>query len=265
MFSMLFHARQRATIQMIVTALVLLTLCSIGCRSKPQPAIDADADAAGEPENYSATVVRAIDDGAEREMSVTRIARSGEMRREEWVEPGGRRAMIWRPDQGKAFLLDLDARIYVELPFSSRTVGKPEPELPDPASKQTAAGDDISITQSSDAAQRAIDPETIERAVYDAPSPVRVETRWLADQTVENYVCKVSEHRAIYADGHAEVTRMFRALDLAGLAVRIETVAEPQNGSAKIITLRRDIKIDVSPDEFIVPAEFKKVNKLPLK
>jgi hypothetical protein len=259
---MLFHARQRSIGLMLVAALGIVTLCSAGCRSKPQPAIDADADLAGEPENYSATVIRAIDDGAEREMSVTRIARSGEMRREEWVEPGGRRALIWRPDQAKAFLLDLDERIYSEIPFSSGAGGKPETDSPDLASRQTSASDDAGVMQSTDAAQRAIDPETIERAIYDVPSPVRVETRWLADQTVENYVCKVSERRAIYADGHAEVTTMFRALDLAGLAVRIETVAEPKNESAKVIILRRDIKIEVSPDEFIVPAEFKKVNKL---
>lgn len=250
---------------MLVVASVLLTLSSFGCRSKPQPAIEAAADVAGEPEIYSATVVRAIDDGAEREVSVTRTSRSGDMRREDWVEQGGRRAMIWRPDQGKAFLLDVDGRIYVEFPFFFGLGSKPDVGSPDQPRGPAAASDDTGGAQTSDAAPRAIDPETVDRAIRDVPSPMRVETRWLADRTVDNYVCKVSEQRAVYADGHAEVTTMFRALELAGLAIRIETVAEPPDGSAKIIILRRDVKVDVPPDEFIVPAGFKKVNKLPLR
>jgi hypothetical protein len=73
----------------------------------------------------------------------------------------------------------------------------------------------------------------------------------------------VSEQRAIFSDGHAEITRMFRALDLGGLAIRVEIVAEPEGENTKVIISRRDIKTDVSPDEFAVPMEFKKVDKLP--
>jgi len=243
---MLFRDMHGSRLMALIAAATLLISASTGCRSRPQPVADADPGLAGEPENYSATVVRAIDDGAERELSVTRIARSGELRREEWIEQGGARALIWRPDQGKAFLLDLDKRIYAELPLSFNPEGVPETRLP------------------SDDAQRAIAPEAIDRILDNAPSPVRVETRLLADQTIDNHLCKVYEQRAIFSDGNAEITKSFRALDLGGLALRIEIMAEPQNGGDKLIISRRDVKPDVSPEEFIVPAEFKKVDKLRL-
>src|ERR1051325_3927342 len=99
-----------SSIKTIVVAVTILIIASAGCRSRTQPA--ADPGAAGEPENYSAEVVCAVDDGGERELSVSRVARYGELRREEWREQGGSRALIWRPDEGKAFLLDLDKRTY---------------------------------------------------------------------------------------------------------------------------------------------------------
>jgi hypothetical protein len=178
---------------------------------------------------------------------VTRVARSGELRREEWREQDSARALIWRPDQGKSFLLDLDRRIYTELPLSF------------------SPGRDPETRSSSDDAQRTIDPEAVERILDNAPSPVQVETRLLADQTIENHVCKVYESRAVFSDGNAEIIKTFRAPDLDGLAIRIEITAEPRNGNEKFIISRRDVKTVVSPDEFIVPSEFKKVDKLPLR
>jgi hypothetical protein len=260
-----FHLKQRSSLVMLVAALTLLGLSSIACRSKSQPDADVDPGLAGEPENYSATVVRAIDDGVEREVSLTRVARSGEMRREEWTEQAGRRALIWRPDQARVFLLDLDKRIYAELPLSFGMGRGLETSSARQAGNRAIGGDDAGIAQASDDARRAIDPEAVERVLDDAPSPASVETRWLADQTVENHLCRVSERRATFSDGHVEITRMFRALDLGGLSIRIETVAEPQNENTKIIISRRDIKTDVSPDEFVVPTGFKKVDKLPLR
>ncbi|HVG21005.1 MAG TPA: hypothetical protein VNI02_18290 [Blastocatellia bacterium] len=259
-----FHFERRSSLVMLAATLTLLSLCPVACRSKSPPA-DVDPGVAGEPENYSATVVRSIDDGTEREASVTRVARSGELRREEWTEQAGRRALIWRPDRAKAFLLDLDKRMYVELPLSFAVGRGLETDAPRAEAGQAMASDDTNITRASDEARRAVDPEAVERAVGDAPSPERVETRWLADQTIENHVCRVSEQRAIFSGGHAEITRTFRAVDLGGLAIRIETVAEPRDGGAKVIISRRDIRTDVSPDEFVVPAEFRKVDKLPLR
>ncbi|HEX8088042.1 MAG TPA: hypothetical protein VF762_04270 [Blastocatellia bacterium] len=248
-----------------MAALTLLTLCSTACRSRPQPDLDAGPVLAGEPESYSATVVSAIDDGAVREASVTRVARSGELRREEWTEQAGRRALIWRPDQAKAFLLDLDRRTYIELTSPFGAGRKPGASMHGTETGQAMADDDTGASHASDDSGRAVDPEAVERAVNDAPSPERVETRPLADQTIEGHVCSVSERRAIFSDGHAELTMTFRALDLGGLIIRIETSAEPRNESVKTIVSRRDIKTDVSPDEFVVPAGFRKVDKLPLR
>jgi hypothetical protein len=240
---MLFRRVHSSPLMTIVVAALFLMLAAIGCRSSSQPAADVEPGFSGEPESYSATVVRAVDDGTEREMSVTRMARSGDLRREEWNEQGSNRALIWRPDQGKAFLLDLDKQIYAELPLSFSPEREPE-------------------TRSSDDAQRAIDPEAIETILADAPSPVGVESRLLEDQTIENHVCKVYEQRAVFSDGHAEITKTFRAPELGGLAIRVEIASEPQNGNDKIIISRRDVKTVVSPEEFIVPSEFKKVEKL---
>ena len=195
-----------------------------------------------EPEEYSATIVRIVGDS---ETSVTRIARSGEMRREEWSEQGSARALISRPDMGKAFLLDLDKQIYVEMDFG--TDASPQPE--NNSSNEATAREDES----------GIRPDALERAFGDSPSPSRVEVRALEDQTIENQSCKVFEQRAIFDDGHTEITRLFCARDLGDLAIRIEMQSE---GGAKVITERRDVKTEVAPDQFVVPSGFKRVDRL---
>src|SRR5262249_17685750 len=70
---------------------------------------------AGEPETYSATIVQIVDDGTPHEESVGRVARAGEMLRQEWSEQGEPRAAIWRPDLGKLFLLSLNRKEYIEI------------------------------------------------------------------------------------------------------------------------------------------------------
>src|SRR6188474_1322258 len=86
-------------ILMAVTASVILLF---GCSKRADPGDDS-AKTGGEPEQYSATVVRTIEDGTSRETVVSREARAGEQRREDWTENGRQRALIWRPDIGKAF------------------------------------------------------------------------------------------------------------------------------------------------------------------
>ncbi len=172
---------------------------------------------------------------------MTRIARSGEMRREEWNEQGRARALISRPDMGKAFLLDLDKKIYVEMDSSRQS------EIN--SSNESTARDDES----------GVRPDALERAFDDAPLPSRVEARALADQTIENQPCKVFEQRAIFDDGHTEVSKVFCARDLNNLAIRIEMQSE---GGVKVITERRDVKTEVAPDQFVVPSGFKKVDRL---
>lgn len=205
---------------------------------------EADVEPAGEPEQYSAMVVRTIDDGKTRETSITREARSGEKRREEWTEQGQNRALIWRPDLGKGFLLDLDGRAYVEMEITAGHLRESQ------ASAQDPSGLDVE-----DSTVQAID-----RYFDDAQSPTRVQTRMLPPVVIDGHPCRVYEQRASFLDGHTEITRRFRAHDLAGLALRIE--GGPEQGAARIITERRDVRIEVAPDAFVVPADFKRIERL---
>jgi hypothetical protein len=222
-------------------ALLLLALLSAnGCRTRaPIASNEVEPVQQSEPEQYSATIVRTVDGS---EVSVIRIARSGEMRREEWSEQGSTRALISRPDMGKAFLLDLDKQMYVEMDS-----GSSQSEI-NSSNKATASDDESGIR-----------PDTLERALDDAPSPSRIEARALEDQTIENQPCKVFEQRAIFDDGHTEITRVFCARDLNNLAIRIEMESE---GGVKVITERRDVKTEIAPDQFNVPSGFKKVDRL---
>jgi len=234
------HLLRRHTLSLAL--LVLALLLANACRTRAPIANDeVELVQQSEPEEYSATIVRIVGDS---ETSVTRIARSGEMRREEWSEQGSARALISRPDIGKAFLLDLDKQIYVEMDSSSNTARQSETN---PSNESTARDDESGVR-----------PDALERAFDDAPSPSRVESRALEDQTIGNQSCKVFEQRAIFDDGHIEITRIFRARDLHDLAIRIEA----ESDGVKVITERRDVKTEVAPGQFVVPSGFKKVDRL---
>jgi hypothetical protein len=58
-----------------------------------------------------------------------------------------------------------------------------------------------------------------------------------------------------------EITKVFRATQLGGLMIKTETESSVANHRVKIITERREVKLDISPDEFTVPADFKKTPK----
>ncbi len=223
---------------LLLVAVAFATLGASACRKSVEPPPQEEA-LRGEPDEYSATVVRTVEDGTGREVSVTRVARSGEMFREEWTEQGRERALILRPDLGKSFLIFPDARTYVES---------------EPVTGVGQTGDGRS-EQPEPGASSPVGPDEIDRATGDAPTPAQVETRALPDQTVEGYSCAVTERRAVFDDGRAEVTRLFRARELAGLAIRVEV----EGRGVKIITERRDIETRVPPDRFAVPADFKKV------
>ncbi len=225
-----------------LVVLVFLTLFIGACRkgsNAPEGVIEPGP--AGEPDEYSATIVRTIENGEHREVSVARILRSSSLTREEWTEGGAPRALIFRPDLGKIFLLAPDRQLYSETFIN--------PETSAETAAQNPANDNQSVT----------DPEAIENAFSDAPNPSSGETRLLPDQIIDNHPCEVIERRAVFPDNHIEITREFRARDLAGLTIRVEAES---NGS-RIITERRDIKTEVSPDEFKIPDGFKRVEKLP--
>ena len=244
--------RSKAHVLLLI-AVAFATLEAAACRKSVEPPQQAEIFR-GEPEEYSATVVRTVEDGASRMVSVTRVARLGEMFREEWTEQGRACALILRPDLGKSFLLFPDDRTYVE--SEATADARPQAEPRSSIVGQTGEG---TSEQSQREASQPVGPVEIDRAVGDAASSARVETRALPDQTVEGYNCAVSEQRAVFDDGSAEVTRSFRARELAGLALRVEV----ESRGIKIITERRDIETRVPPDRFAVPADFKKIAPRP--
>jgi hypothetical protein len=234
--------RSKATL-LLLAVVACATLEAGACRNRdeqtPEEQPVQESLLAGEPDEYSATVIRTVEDTAGRQVFVTRVARRGGMFREEWSEQGEARALIHRPDLGKSFQLFPDNRTYME---SEATAARAENEAEPGETGVRGAGDDLS-------------PDHIERAFGDAPAPASVTTLALADQTIEGYSCAVTEERAALEDGRAEVTRLFRARELAGLALRVEV----ESGTLKIITERRDIQTRVPLEIFDVPADFRKV------
>ena len=235
----------------IAVALSAVLILACGQRARPD---ESNAEAAGEPEQYSATVVRIVEDGARSETIISREARAGDKRREEWTENGQNRALIWRADVGKAFLLDLDRRVYVEIDIG---------DAPSPQSRAGSANPQgVSTThRPADLDVKDDTVQAIDRYFDDSQPPTRVETQALSPTIIEGHPCVVYQQRAIFPDGHAETTRRFHARDLSGLLLRVESEAV-QRGS-KVTTERRDVRVDVSPDAFIVPADFKRVEMLP--
>jgi hypothetical protein len=250
---MLLRRESRLTSWVVILVAMSVVLTN-GCRNRVPPGDgDSNFEPAGEPEQYSATVVRIVEDGTSRETSVSHETRSGEKRREEWTEEGQNRALIWRPDLGKSFLLDLDGRAYVEFEITSGHL----PESP------TGASNPHDVFSARNAVSPEVGDRTVQAIDHDVGNtqpPTRVETRVLAPAVIDGHSCAVYEQRAIFHDGHVETTRRFRARELSGLVIRVESEAE--QGSARVITERRDVRMDVAPDTFNVPADFEKVEKL---
>ncbi|HEY7546999.1 MAG TPA: hypothetical protein VID27_19055 [Blastocatellia bacterium] len=229
------HAVQRFS---VVAAIIAASLFASNCRSRVET-VAPETIIAGEPESYSATVVRTIEDGDRREVIESRTCRMGDMRREEWIESSERRALISRPDLNRSFLLSLDQRLYVE------TILAPE-------ANQTSGNATDAINENG--------AKELDRAFASLP-PDKTETRFLADETIDGHPCQVAEKRDAFAGGREEVSRIFLARDLAGLALRIETQSLPSR--IRITTERRNVQTRVSADEFTVPADFKRVERLP--
>ena len=235
-------------------ALAMSVILNSGCRNRTQSdGGDPGAKVAGEPEQYSATVIRIVEDGARRQTTVTREARWGEKRREEWTEDGRERALIWRPDLGKAFLLDVDRRTYLEIDI---TVA-PSSQLPTPSTNPRGpsavkGGGELGAIDST--------VQAVDQYFDDAQSPTQVETETLSPSVIDGHACVVNRSRAVFPDGHTEITTRFQATELSGLILRIES--ETEQGSARMITERRDVRGSVAPGAFTVPSDFKRVQRL---
>lgn len=246
--------RKLASPLWLLAAAMILVMLTHGCRSRGQlDKADNNVEIAGEPEQYSATVICIFEDGTGRETNISREARSGEQRRQEWNEHGQNRALIWRPDLGKSFLLDLDRRVYVEVDIAADRLsasrgGADNSRDPSSASNPDGLAEDVIV-------------QAIDHDLDNAPSPIRVETRILPDASIQDHMCAAYEERAIYPDGHVEITKRFRARDLSGLVLKLESAAE--HGSATLTIERQEIRTEIPLDTFIVPADFKKVQNLP--
>jgi hypothetical protein len=242
----------------VLSATVLIAIAA-ACRAHPQSStVDAGAETASEPEEYSARVIRTIEEGDHREVEETRLAVAGGKMRQEWREQGEPRVLIWRPDLGKSFLLAPDQGIYVESAIYPDAGEFQQPAAAAGISSKPSGGSEEAALKD----RYALDPESVERDVGASSVASEVQTKGLPDQTIDGHPCAVWLKHASFPDGRTEVTMTYRATDLAGLAIRIENESTSSSGTVKITTERKDIQKKVSPDEFEVPAGFKKVDRL---
>ena len=200
-----------------------------------------------EPQRYSALIVRTVTDGGDEQTTETRIARNGGLSRQEWMENGERRALIWRPDLGKSFCLSLDRALYTESQLDSGSNGEST------GSPSAQGSDNGPLTERAQALDQALPgPE-------DADS-IEVEAK--PDVTASGFSCRVTEQRMKFADGHVEVTKTYRAVRFGGLAVRVENEGPGQHGTVRVVTELRNITLDVVDREFDVPEHFRRVERL---
>jgi hypothetical protein len=251
---MVLDGKARLYRVLLIAIIILAAVPTSACRNQRRPATETLSELDGEPEQYSATMVHTIYNGATRETSLTREARSGDKSRQEWTEGNRNWALIWRPDLERGYLLDLDQRVYVEIKIGAVRLGEFKSRAANSVASPTAKRSYDSID--ADSGVRVID-----RYFDDTPSPARTEVRLLSPVVIDGYECSVYEQRAIFADGHAEITRRFRAVDLGGLIVRIE--GESAGTPARTITERRDVRLEVAPDAFVVPTDFKRIESVP--
>jgi hypothetical protein len=204
---------------------------------------EAKLSPAGEPDQYSALLVRTVEDGTSTVSSISREARLGDKRREDWSEDGKNRAIIWRPDLGKSYVLDLDAHVYTEVEltgYPSASTAHESNGTPDPV---VIPAVDLSVQE-------------VDRYFGDDQPPEHSESRALSSVVIDGHQCDVNEFSSTFSDGRTEIVTRSQARDLSGLVLRVEV--RSKNGSVRLITERREIKMDVSADLFEVPADFKK-------
>jgi hypothetical protein len=241
---------------------IFIAAAGSACNRKAPSQSEADSGPHGEPDRYSARIVRSIDDGKTTVVSVSAFSRFGISTREDWTEGSLKRALICRPDLGKSFLLDLDRRLFAEIALGSQP-GRVDAGIPAPASAtKQLSPDDIGTSDSGSRDQRAIDPESLDLSFNEADDSSSVVQRTTGDEVVAGYRCRVEERRVVYSNGRSETTRWFRATELDGLALRIESETQSESRHVRVTTERTEISTDVSPDIFSVPSDFRKVTNL---
>lgn len=186
------------------------------------------APVGGEPESWSATIVRTFEVNGVTTASTTRFARSGVRTRLEWTEGNGSRMLIVRPDLSVSWLVDLSTGTYIET-----TLG--------PTGAPVSAGDVAPLSG----------PQ-VEAAVT-AGSPAdgfAVRRERSGDETVDGHACLVYRSRLEAIDGSASEATVWEAVDFAGLAIRSEI--RSASGGLVRTELQR-LQRDPDPAEFELP------------
>jgi hypothetical protein len=262
----------------LLSLLIVALLCVVsGCRrtnndsSSSPPSKAAKEGEPDGPDQYSARVVRTIDIGGKSQSQESRFAISGALIREEWTDQGERRALILRPDLGKSYMLWLEKGAYTESPINPDSVPSDDMAKSHAEAETAESKSSSDLSNQADAGPReqstskGSDKGPFDYILEPPPSPVRTEDRTLPDQIIDNHNCQVREHLGYFADGHVERSRTFRAVDLKGLAIRIEIWSDSAIGSGgsagpspTVLTQRLDVRLDVPASEFSIPPDFKR-------
>src|SRR5258706_310137 len=88
------------------------------------------------------------------------------------------------------------------------------------------------------------------------------ETEELPEEMIDGRSCRVLRQRTVFPNDLIETTRTFRSPDLEGMAIRVESETDGPAVRIKVLTERRDVKLDATPDQFEIPNGFKRVDSL---
>ena len=220
-------------------------------RAAPQkPAADQNEPSAlppfstREPERYQGTrVITSIEtvNGATAApvTSTVVIARDGSKRREEYQTAAGATLVYLETPDGR-FVLQSAEKLYASL---SLTVGLPD------------AGDNQD--DSSSASPESLLNETRLASRYET-----LGAESLHGRATRKY--RVTASDAANGNAVSSVTIIWID-DVLGMPIRSDSSSTGSDRTTKVIMELRDIKLDVDPQIFVIPADYKKVDSLPTK
>ena len=188
-----------------------------------------DTPRGGEPDVYAAIVTRRVEGLGDARVETSRVARNGDLTRDEWSENDRRFASIVRPDLGVAWLVDLDSGTYVERPLG-----------------EAVADGETSLAG-----------EQVEALVGAAPLASVTRERAGTEQ-VAGYACTVYRSRVEAADGAVAVATVWEAADLGGLALRTEL---RDASGATVTTELSDLDLQPDPALFDLPSGARQQNE----
>jgi hypothetical protein len=210
-----------------IAALVLgaaLTGCSSSPPSAPaEPSYDASAPSGGEPDSYSAVVVRTFEQSGGQTETRARVARRGDWSRQDWDEGGRHLEALVRPDLGHTFLVDVDRNVCVET-----ALGPPAPD----AESGDLTGEGIEVLMAGGGTGAAV---TCERA---------------GTETIDGHPCAVYRSHIEAPGGGSTESTVWEATDLGGLALRSEL--RGSDGS-RVVTELRDVQVPADEALFEPP------------